>query len=348
MLRPDCFISPNTNIRARYLNRSPPGNGWIGISAEIYPGATETVTIRGNQFADLTTAIDLKRVPYSENEASGTVNFTLKCNEFINSPQTTTNFTRKGLVIGEKVLLRAPNNLAGTSFLGDQIGGLAAINANGTAYPNANVWPTATPRDTPRETIPGGEEADLHDEGLGWQDAPKWVPIENNSGVVISYYRYDNEFVKNNSPVPNPIVLLYPTGPKKVITGLTNPDQNVYDLACENFDDVNIILFPARVAVISGLAENTVQQKRLFLSDPIPNPAQNETRVQINLPDKSERPLLQMIDLGTGRVLQNIALKEVGQQEVIFDLTSIPSGVYSYRLFVDGIPSGTKKLIVAK
>ncbi|HPI12723.1 MAG TPA: hypothetical protein PLK63_16880, partial [Catalimonadaceae bacterium] len=141
MLRPDCFISPNTNIRARYLNRSPPGNGWIGISAEIYPGATETVTIRGNQFADLTTAIDLKRVPYSENEASGTVNFTLKCNEFINSPQTTTNFTRKGLVIGEKVLLRAPNNLAGTSFLGDQIGGLAAINANGTAYPNANVWP---------------------------------------------------------------------------------------------------------------------------------------------------------------------------------------------------------------
>jgi hypothetical protein len=48
----------------------------------------------------------------------------------------------------------------------------------------------------------------------------------------------------------------------------------------------------------------------------------------------------------TGKVLQNIELKERGQGEVILDVGSVASGVYSYRLLLNGVSGSSQKLVV--
>jgi hypothetical protein len=323
------------------------GNTVEGILSEtigdLVISQPENIRITGNTFTNLGVAIRLTKRENSGAQPTS-LNFTLKCNEFVNEPQApTSTFTRKGLVIGNGVRVKAPNGLVSEP---NAIGGDNSFNTtvNGPAYPNANVWPTLTPRNTPRVQLSGGGEGDLHDGGTGWVDSPKWISIENQTSNLVSYHRYDNEFVQNSqTSTPS---LEYPQSPRKIIIGITNPNPNVYDLACSNFTDPLANLFAARVAVVSGLPENIVAGKIVFLSDPIPNPAKNETRIQINLPVRLEKPILQLMELGTGRVLQNVLLKELGQQEVLLNLYSVPSGVYSYRLLLDGVPVGTKKLVI--
>jgi hypothetical protein len=58
--------------------------------------------------------------------------------------------------------------------------------------------------------------------------------------------------------------------------------------------------------------------------------------------------MLQFVDLATGRVLQNIPVTERGKLEVILDVSKANSGIYGYRLLVDGKPIGTRNLAVVK
>jgi hypothetical protein len=121
-----------------------------------------------------------------------------------------------------------------------------------------------------------------------------------------------------------------------------------YEYPCDApIDPWPVIVFPARIAVVSGLDGVEKANETLVLGDAIPNPAHSESRITFSLPEGTEQAVLQILELGTGRVLQNIEVKERGKGEVILNLANAPSAVYSYRMLVNGEPTKAKKLVVS-
>ena len=308
-------------------------------------------TIRSNTFVDNQTSIYL---------AKDTFQLALKCNTFIHSVDTIDPVYRKGLVIGEGARIRYLQNGLPVN---NSIGGPADFNS-GAAYPNANVWPTAQGVNRSIRPKVGQVEQDLHNPVTGWPNSPYWMAIENQSNVSVSYWRYDNEFVGwgSNSisglatfPVPNPVrkvrtfgqTLFPPSDPNYV-----DPSDPSYDEACGTDIDQQPILFPARIAIIDSSSVftsiKTANFENQMLGDAVPNPARNQSKIGILLPGDIQQAVLQIVDFGTGKVLQSIAISERGKLEVTLDLTKSPSGIYGYRLLVDGKPIGTRKLAVVK
>jgi len=314
-----------------------------GLWHEQESGVSD-VNITANKFIDNRISIALRN---SDLEGGSSVlNFTLKCNEFVNSNQAGSNpITRKGLVIGEAVQVRAPN---GTTFDANSIGGENQPNS-GNAYPNANVWPTLSNRTTfpTFNSLP----VNVNDPDHGWDDSPDWVSITNHANnATVKYYRFSNEFVGRGSDVVVGTSLNLSATNQLVVTGdyTTLPANSVK--ACSNFTDPQIHLFPARIAVVGDSVLVVGKGSEIFdlanLEDAVPNPSVQESKIGIYLPAKTQQALLQIIELGTGKILQSIHIEDKGKLVVYLDVSKAQSGNYGYRLLVDGQPGQTKKLVV--
>ena len=359
------FVLSNSDFTIAGFEQRHPNN--VEKNGVHFTGQSDQkVSINGNRFVDMNNAIRLERALSQTNLVS--VDFTLRCNEFQNTPQNSTNpITRKGLIIGEGVTFKyVENNLP----IYNSIGGSQGF-ASGKQYPNANVWPVGP--DVDRNVRPkiGSIEQDLHNPTSGWPNSQNWVAIEDQNEVIpfvyegIKYWRYDNEFVGwGEQAVIGPINTAVPLSKQKVRTykqtllpptnsNYVDPNDPTYDEACGTSFDLQPILFPARIAVVEN-PNTTVTSissqvlPDLMLGDPVPNPSTNESKIVLLLPSSVQQALLQFVDLATGRVLQNIPVTERGKLEVILDVSKASSGIYGYRLMVDGKPIGTRKLAVVK
>jgi hypothetical protein len=127
-------------------------------------------------------------------------------------------------------------------------------------------------------------------------------------------------------------------------------DNGINKKACENFTDEQGVLFPLRIAVVDSSDEITGVSKMGFdlayVLEPIPNPTSQESRIGIYLPGKTEKAVLQILELATGKVLQTVELERRGKLEAILDVSKAPSGVYGYRLLTDGKAEPMKKIVV--
>jgi len=268
----------------------------------------------------------------------------LKCNTFTH--ETLSGTSRKGLVIGPDVVVGSYDPGSPYNFSEFTIGGSFTLgNTGNRPIPNANVWPTTETDRTREPKDEFGIPVDIDDPSHGWQDPSNWTAIENNSGIDITYFLYKNEFVKNKGSIlPN---VLWDGPEVKIATqGSTLVSGQTYEFACDSPLDPWPVLFPARISLISENQDTKKVQFENILEDPIPNPARNSCRIPFKLIPDSEQAILQIIEVGTGRVLQNVTINERGFGEVQLDLSLAPSGVYSYRLLVNGLPGLPKKLVI--
>jgi hypothetical protein len=308
------------------------------ILQEQIPGSIRKVIIYSNTFENNATAISLQ-------SSTGTQYFTLnlKCNTFLH--ETTSGTERKGLVIGPNVAVGSRDPSALNNFAPDVIGGSQAL-LTGIRYPNANIWPTAQADRSVAPTDDQGEPVDIDDPTFGWQDAPNWTPIENLSGTTITYFKYENEFVKNKSTQLSNLLWTGPNVRAATHGYQTNPILT-YEFPCDSdVDPWPVVVFPARIALVSSLENFDKQIENSWLGDPIPNPAREECKIHFSILEEIEQATLQIMEMGTGRVLQNINVKERGKGEIVLNLAKAPSGIYSYRFLVNGVASSAKKLIV--
>jgi hypothetical protein len=308
---------------------------------------SHSLSIEGNQFEDNRTSINLEAIPVQVPN-NPWLNFTLKCNHFRNTPQTSLSpITRKGLVVGEGVQLRAQDANGENP---NQIGGNGGF-LSGSQYPNANIWPTPDFDEMiPISGQPGSNPLDVNDV---WTNSPSWVSIENQNLDLIIYHRFFNEFVGKGMALVNtemaPVTFL----DESVITEANLSSNSLLTTvpACSLLVDPNPVLFPARIAVVgrdSTTSSVSFQKigKGLELSDPIPNPAFGKVLILAKIPFQHEKALLQIIQTGTGKVLQNIDLAQGSNLEITLDVEKSPSGTYQYRLIVDGSPTKPKTLVV--
>ena len=319
-----------------------------GILSATQAGTTETVTLRGNQFADLSTAVELKRYPDEESEDPTTINFTLKCNEFINTPQTTTSFTRKGLVIGNGVALSGP---IGNSGL------------NNSPTPNGNVWPVDAANSTTPWPVPPNYTLPVATILAGWVPPANWTSLQNdNPNFNLVYWAFDNEYVrplsdntatnivKRRISPPANQVMVYPEGDPEP----TTPGIDFVEMCSPSLPDV-FPLPPLRPAlpnsndVTATLAQIGKQTGQVALGDAVPNPAGTTTRIPIFVPAGHTGSVwLQVFDL-TGRAVRwQTELKQSGSQWVDVSLSDFPSGVYGYALSDNGKLVGNRKLVVIR
>jgi hypothetical protein len=344
-----------------YRDRVPISYSKCVVSLRKDYAQEENIRITGNTFTNLGVAIHLTKRENSGAQPTS-LNFTLKCNKFVNDPQApTSTYIRKGLVIEEGVLLKyTEDNLA----VSNNIGGNGSFTSD-KQYPNANVWPVGPGIQRNTRININGEDQDLHNPnlGYGWPNSLNWVAIDNQSGGSVTYWRYENEFVGWGSAIQGTVSTSIPPSGQRFRTfaqtqlpatdpNYIDPLEPGYDEACGTTFDTQPILFPARIAVVDN--SNTVTSisskdlPELMLGDAVPNPATNESKIGLLLPGSAHQAVLQFVDLASGRVLQNIPVTERGKLEVILDVSKASSGIYGYRLLVDGKPIGIRKLAVVK
>ena len=158
------------------------------------------------------------------------------------------------------------------------------------------------------------------------------------------------------------------SGSGQVITGSMNWSRN----GNENSDENTIIIrddhianlyyqeFAARYYEAGGTADLTITSATgdpeenavpevLTLSQNYPNPFNPTTRISFELPEAG-RVTLQVYDV-TGRLVSSIldgTDKSAGHHEVSFDAEGLSSGLYLYRISVDGYPAAAKTMMLVK
>jgi aminopeptidase N len=112
------------------------------------------------------------------------------------------------------------------------------------------------------------------------------------------------------------------------------------------FDRENQIVLKEASTVL-GIAEQPVGETKAYLSQNIPNPATNTTRIVYDLKEQMQVGLT-LTDI-TGKQIQvlDAGLKGTGRHEITLDCSSIPSGLYYYTLKA-GDSSITRKIVITK
>ena len=100
-------------------------------------------------------------------------------------------------------------------------------------------------------------------------------------------------------------------------------------------------------AVVSVHEKMAVVLKDFFLFQNHPNPFNPVTRIQYSLPSNGN-VVMQVYDT-RGREIATLIdeVKSAGKHEVEFNASNIPSGIYYYRLRMNGY-TATNKMIVLK
>lgn len=78
-----------------------------------------------------------------------------------------------------------------------------------------------------------------------------------------------------------------------------------------------------------------------------PNPANSTITIPYNLPMGTATATIQIAEVATGRLVSRLTL-DLKSERVEIPLVNLSSGLYSYTLLLDGVPSGTKKLVVIR
>ncbi len=78
-----------------------------------------------------------------------------------------------------------------------------------------------------------------------------------------------------------------------------------------------------------------------------PNPANSTVTIPYRLPEGATAATIEIAEVATGRLVQRITLDLTAEQAEL-NVAAQAAGVYTYTLVVDGVPAGTKKLVIIK
>ncbi len=124
-----------------------------------------------------------------------------------------------------------------------------------------------------------------------------------------------------------------------------------YNLYCKNQQSSAIFYSPLTTKALTFSAEGFNTEKNFYISEVIPNPFTENSRIYLNIPNPSHLQI-EMIDL-RGMVIKKIYNNEVnaGNVEVSIDAKGIPSGVYFIRItyvYNKGSDVVLRKLVINK
>ena len=298
------------------------------------------VAVRGNTFTDNRFGVYLEE---------GTMDMDFGCNQFRlscmdeypdNGPavnnsshpcynEFTSGPDRVGLFVGENAVIDG------------SIGGPGGISS--PILPAGNVWPVGNRSQ---------DEIELSSYELtGWVHPPSFTAVVNESEEGWNYYHFENEFFNHldNSISGN---ALFPSSQR---FGRTSTDQEIppalagqVDLVCE--DVFTSIVFPLLPRPTTGkdltAKANLMQVGEAILDQNIPNPATHTTTISFYLPASTQRGRLEVFELETGRLLKGFDIWQPGNGAIEFETRSLPSGIFGYRLIVDGQPAAHKKMVI--
>ncbi len=159
------------------------------------------------------------------------------------------------------------------------------------------------------------------------------------------------------------------------LTSATINASNVLTVEIQNGASVNVDLSPilsaletenanqqaqiddllARVTTLEGCACNTLtvgeeddttnRSDGPILYQNIPNPFNGTTSIKYFVPLRYKNAAI-VFSNTSGQIIDNVALKDLGDQELFFNSDSLASGMYYYTLYVDGRKADTKKMII--
>jgi hypothetical protein len=112
------------------------------------------------------------------------------------------------------------------------------------------------------------------------------------------------------------------------------------------FDRGNQIVLKEGSTLV-GITDRTGDNGNVYLSQNIPNPAGNTTRIIYDLRQPAQVELKLSDITGKQVALLESGWKEAGRHEVTVDCSSIPSGFYCYTLKAGGTVL-TRKMVVTK
>lgn len=96
----------------------------------------------------------------------------------------------------------------------------------------------------------------------------------------------------------------------------------------------------------SSLAQNNQTTNESQLSQNIPNPVKSSTTIHYTLPQKYAVAQL-IITAQNGKNVQQYTLNAAGNGSVIVNAASLPTGVYTYSLYINNTLTASKQMIVA-
>ena len=107
------------------------------------------------------------------------------------------------------------------------------------------------------------------------------------------------------------------------------------------------------VITLVGIDKKQEELKEFSLSQNYPNPFNSQTTIEYNLPEKSKEVVLEVYDISGKRIKRLVFQNQQGKYTYSFNFSSLPSGIYFYRLSYTTnsskhFSSSIKKMILVK
>lgn len=93
-------------------------------------------------------------------------------------------------------------------------------------------------------------------------------------------------------------------------------------------------------------AQNMLKVEELYLGQHVDNPEHQTVTIFFFVPSTIKEARLEVYDLDTERVLKFFTILMMGYWAIEFETRSLPSGLFGYRLLVDGQPAAHKKMVI--
>jgi hypothetical protein len=107
-------------------------------------------------------------------------------------------------------------------------------------------------------------------------------------------------------------------------------------------DQLKQLLGPALAVPAPQMAPESGGGARLWQN--VPNPTDGTTRIRYNIPQQAHQAQISLYSL-KGELLQSFLLTQRGEGELSVNTTTLPEGIYVYRLLIDGKQVDAKKLL---
>ena len=99
----------------------------------------------------------------------------------------------------------------------------------------------------------------------------------------------------------------------------------------------------------NGVSNNNNQNSNSsnYLDQNVPNPFRSLTTIKYYISDKYSSAAIVIIN-NAGQIIKSYSINQKGSGQIILDGVNFSSGIYTYVLYLDGKPSVTKQLVIAK
>ena len=303
--------------------------------------------LSANQFFRNQTAIEIETPAGFSN-----INLNMNCNEFDPGERKDGNTT---FDVNEYDRLAFTGSaygifgLAGSGLL-RKVGWLKP-STNSTYQAGANIWPARAPKTRPAGV---GMDEDVHTLLFNWRSPVGWKSFEmreqrgSNTNLLVDYSRFKNEFLgyqnaDNISDLDYRMATVDVRPERENLErGVTPPDE---EPNCGNAADYNTVFPTSRHG--GDPTARIGKDSDANLVECWPNPTGGDLNIAYSLEKEFATGSVQIFSILTGQQLQSKAITS-GTGSVVFTLSGFSTGMYGYRLVLDGAPIKTGRFILNK